>query len=137
LFPNTCTLAVGPIQPPVQLEPKALSTGVKQTGCKLDHSPPSGAKAENAWSCTFTPPYAFVMGTLTIFIYAVYHRNVWNDDSLKAANVAVSFHPIDIKPEPIAHYPLCISTIQHCAVYISVLYKLQKINHRNCTNMTM
>ena len=118
MFPITCTLAVGPVQSPVQLEPKALSTGVKQTGCKPDHSPPSGAKVENAWSCTSTLPYAFVMDTL-IFICTVYHRNVCNDDNLKAANVAaVSSHPINIKPEPITCY-VCISTIQHCVVYFS------------------
>jgi hypothetical protein len=45
------------------------------------------------------------MDTLMIFIYTVYHRNVQNDDSLKAANVAaMSSHPINIKPEPITRY---------------------------------
>jgi len=93
------------------------ATGVKQTGYKPDHSPPSDAKVENAWSCTSTPPYAFVMATVMIFICTVYHRNVRNDDNLKAENVAaVSSHPINIKPEPITCYVsvpcsvvLCIS----------------------------
>jgi len=86
-----------PIQPPVQRELKAVCAGVKQTGCKPDHSPPSGAKVENAWSCTSTPPYAFVMGTVMIFICTMYHKNVRNDDNLEAANVAaVSSNPINL-----------------------------------------
>jgi hypothetical protein len=42
------------------------------------------------------------MGTVMIFICTVYHKNVQNDDSLEAANVAaVSCNPINIKPDPI------------------------------------
>jgi len=45
------------------------------------------------------------MATVMIFICTVYHRNVQNDDNMKAANVAaVSSHPINIKPEPITRY---------------------------------
>jgi len=34
--------------------------GVKQLGCKHDHSPPSSAEVKNVWSYTATPPYVFM-----------------------------------------------------------------------------
>jgi len=50
-------LALGPIQPPIQCVPRALSLGVKRLG--RDHSPPSSAKVKNAWSCTSNPQYVY------------------------------------------------------------------------------
>jgi hypothetical protein len=53
-------LALGPTQPPIQWIQGALSLGVKQPDHEDDHSPPSSAKAKNAWSYTSTPQYTFM-----------------------------------------------------------------------------
>jgi hypothetical protein len=37
-----------------------ISPSVKQLRCEADHSRPSGVKVKNGWSCTSTPPYAFM-----------------------------------------------------------------------------
>jgi hypothetical protein len=42
------------IQPPIQWVPEAFSWGVKRLGRKTDHSPPSTARAKNAWGYTST-----------------------------------------------------------------------------------
>jgi hypothetical protein len=34
---------------------------VKWPGCETDHSPPPSAEVKNAWSCTYTSPYVFLM----------------------------------------------------------------------------
>jgi hypothetical protein len=52
LFTIASRPVLGPIQPPIQWVPGALSLGVKQQGCEADHSPPSSAKVKNAWSYT-------------------------------------------------------------------------------------
>jgi hypothetical protein len=52
--------ALGPIQPPSQWVPGALSLGVKQPGREADHSPPSSAEVKNWWSYTSTPQYVFM-----------------------------------------------------------------------------
>jgi hypothetical protein len=49
-----------PTQPPIQWVREALSLRVKQSGREADHSPPSSADVNNAWSYTFTPQYVFV-----------------------------------------------------------------------------
>jgi hypothetical protein len=36
------------------------STGVKRPGHEADHSPPSSAEVNNAWSYIFTPRYVFI-----------------------------------------------------------------------------
>jgi hypothetical protein len=43
-------------QPPIQWVPGTLSLGVKRPGREADHSPPSSAEVENAWSYTSTSP---------------------------------------------------------------------------------
>jgi hypothetical protein len=50
-------------QPPVQCVPGIPSLGRKWLGHKVDHSPPSSAKAENEWSCVSVPLYAFIAWT--------------------------------------------------------------------------
>jgi len=50
------TLALGPIQPPIQGVPRALTPEVKWPGCEADQSLPSTAKVRNAWCYTSTPP---------------------------------------------------------------------------------
>jgi hypothetical protein len=52
--------ALGFTQPPIQLEPGALSPGVKRTGREADHSPPTSAEAKKKWIYTSTPPYFFL-----------------------------------------------------------------------------
>jgi len=47
---------MGPTQPPIQWVVGALSLGVKQPGREADHSPPSSAEVENAWSYIPIPP---------------------------------------------------------------------------------
>jgi hypothetical protein len=59
LFDIMSRLALGPIQPPVQWVPGALSLGVKRPGREPDHLPPSSAEVKNAWSYTSAPQYAF------------------------------------------------------------------------------
>jgi hypothetical protein len=54
LFTTASRPALGPIQPPVQWVPGALSLGVKQPSSETDHSPPSSAEVKNAWSYTST-----------------------------------------------------------------------------------
>lgn len=43
-FPKTCSLALGPTQPPTQLVPGVLSTGVKRPRRETEHSPLSCGK---------------------------------------------------------------------------------------------
>jgi len=47
---------LGPIQPPIQWVPGALSLRMKRPGREADHSPPSIVEVENAWSYTSTSP---------------------------------------------------------------------------------
>jgi hypothetical protein len=47
--------ALGPIQPPIKWVPV-----IKRPEREADHSPPSTAEVKNEWSCSSTPPYAFV-----------------------------------------------------------------------------
>jgi hypothetical protein len=49
--------ALGPIQPPIQWVPGALSLGVKRPGRETDHSLSSTAEVKNAWSYNSTPQY--------------------------------------------------------------------------------
>jgi hypothetical protein len=51
-------LALGITQPLIQWVPGALLLGVKRQDREADHSPPSSS--EEWWSCTSTPPYAFM-----------------------------------------------------------------------------
>jgi hypothetical protein len=56
LFTTTSRTALEPNQPPTHWVPRVLSPGVKRPGREADHSPPSSAEVENAWSYTSTPP---------------------------------------------------------------------------------
>jgi hypothetical protein len=52
--------ALGPIQPPIQWIPGALSLGVKRPGLEAVHSPQSSAEVKNAWRHNSTPQYTFM-----------------------------------------------------------------------------
>jgi len=45
---------------PIQRVPGALSQRVKYPGSETGHSHPSSTKVKNAWSYTYTPPYALI-----------------------------------------------------------------------------
>jgi len=45
----------------MQWVPEALSLGVKREGHEANHLPPSSAEFHNAWRCTLTPSYVFVV----------------------------------------------------------------------------
>jgi hypothetical protein len=59
LFTIVFRTALGSIQPPILWITGALSLGVKRPRREADHSPPSRAEVENAWSYTSTPQYVF------------------------------------------------------------------------------
>jgi len=73
LFTTTSRPALRPNQPPIQLVP-----GVKWPGREANHSPPSSAETNNAWSYTSTPPihlHGVVQGkhynvTFTFYVYS-------------------------------------------------------------------
>jgi hypothetical protein len=46
LFTTASRTALGPIQPPIQRIPGAVSLGVKRPGSEADHSPPSSAEVK-------------------------------------------------------------------------------------------
>jgi hypothetical protein len=49
LFSTWSRPALGPIQPPIQWVPRALSPGVKRQGCEADHSHPTSAEVKKTW----------------------------------------------------------------------------------------
>jgi hypothetical protein len=53
-------LALGPTQPHIKYIPGALFLVVKRLGREAEHSPPSSAEVNNAWSYTSTPHYALI-----------------------------------------------------------------------------
>jgi hypothetical protein len=55
LFTAMSRQAQDPTQPPLQRVPEAVSLGIKRLGREADHSPPSNAEVQNAWSHTSTP----------------------------------------------------------------------------------
>jgi hypothetical protein len=77
LFDIAFRRAVGPTQPPIQWVP-----GVKRPGCESDHSFPSSAEVNNAWSYTYISPYVFMAWylfkptdfTLSLSCYEMLHR---------------------------------------------------------------
>jgi len=60
LFTTTSRPGLGPIHPPVQWVPGALSLVVKRKFCEADHSSISSAGVKNAWSYKYTPPIVFM-----------------------------------------------------------------------------
>jgi hypothetical protein len=69
LFAQVSRTPLGPIQLPIQWVLGAVSLGVKRPGREADHSSPSSAEVNNAWSYTSTPPYVFMAW------YLVKHRD--------------------------------------------------------------
>jgi hypothetical protein len=77
LFPTAVSTPIlGTTQPPVQWVSRTLSVEVKRPGREADHSPPSSAEVNNAWSYTFTPPirlhglvFSEAQGQLHLYLY--------------------------------------------------------------------
>jgi hypothetical protein len=65
IFSKASKLVLRSTQPLVQLIPAALSRGVKRPGREADHSPLYTVEVKNAYSCTYTPTYVFVVWCLT------------------------------------------------------------------------
>jgi hypothetical protein len=51
---------LGPIWPPTQQLPGAVSPWVKRRGRDADHSPPTSAEIKNSWISTSDSPYVFM-----------------------------------------------------------------------------
>jgi hypothetical protein len=49
-----------PTHPPIQWARRALFLGVKRSGRKADHSPPTNVEIKNTWVYTSNPPYVFI-----------------------------------------------------------------------------
>jgi len=43
------------------MDVRAFTSGVRQLDCETDQSPPSTAKVKDAWSCTYTSQYSFMV----------------------------------------------------------------------------
>jgi hypothetical protein len=56
LYATTSRKALGLTQPPIQWISRVLSSAVKRPGREADHSPPSRAEVNNAWSYTPNSP---------------------------------------------------------------------------------
>jgi hypothetical protein len=59
-FSISSKLALGHIQPPIQLVPGTLFPDVKSQGREADHSPRTNAKVKKTWIYTSTPPHIFM-----------------------------------------------------------------------------
>jgi hypothetical protein len=59
LFTTASRPDLRPTQPPIQLLAGTLSLKVKRPGREADHSPPSSAEVNNAWTYTFPAPAYF------------------------------------------------------------------------------
>jgi hypothetical protein len=69
LFTTVFRTALGPTQPPIVWVTGALSLGVKRPGLEGNHSSPSSAEVNIAWSYTSTPPvllHGVVLITFTL-----------------------------------------------------------------------
>jgi hypothetical protein len=81
LFATVSRPALGPIRPPIQKVPGALSLGINRPGREADHSPTSSAEVKNARSYTSTPTSAFmawcsVKAKGQFYLYIKLHKNV-------------------------------------------------------------
>jgi hypothetical protein len=60
LFSTSSRPVLGSTQPPSQWVLAALTPGVKQPGCEVDHSLQTSAKVKKTCIYTSTPPYVFM-----------------------------------------------------------------------------
>jgi hypothetical protein len=82
LFSTQSRPALGPTQPPIQWVPGDPSLGVKRSGREANHTLPSSAEVNNAWSYTSTPTirlhgvllsYRKITGTTLPLPYLTFH----------------------------------------------------------------
>ena len=70
LISKTSQMVLQPTQPPIHGY-HGSSSGVKQPGHAVDHSPPSSTEVKNKWSYTSTPPiypHCVDRGNFTFFL---------------------------------------------------------------------
>jgi hypothetical protein len=60
-FSTPFRLALETTQLMIQWVQGALSLGVQQLGCEIDHSPPASAEVQKTWVQTSTPTYVFMV----------------------------------------------------------------------------
>jgi hypothetical protein len=60
LFSTASIPALGPIQPPIQWVPGALSPEVKLQVREADHLPTASSEVKKMWIYTSTPPYVLI-----------------------------------------------------------------------------
>jgi hypothetical protein len=60
IFSTLSRPVLGPIHPPIQWVPRALSLGVSRPGRVADLSPPASAEVKRTCMYASTPPYAFM-----------------------------------------------------------------------------
>jgi hypothetical protein len=77
LFSTASTPDLGPIQPPIQCVPRAISPGVKRPGREADHSPPSSAEVKKVRA-----------------ISALFHMSSWNSAYLIKRKDNFTFSPL-------------------------------------------
>jgi hypothetical protein len=64
ILPLPCSERLWDPTYPIRWVPGAISVGVKRSGREADHSRPSSAEVQNAWSHTSTPQYVFMVWCL-------------------------------------------------------------------------
>jgi hypothetical protein len=69
---NRSAIMPGPIQPPIQWVPGALSPGVKWQVREADRSLPASAEVKKTWVYTSTPPYVFIAQCLISYALQLY-----------------------------------------------------------------
>jgi hypothetical protein len=78
-FTTVSRTALGPTQPPIQWVLEVLSLGVKRPEREADHSPPSSAEVNNAWSYTSTPPYVFMAWHGHLYLYNLFYNTMLHE----------------------------------------------------------
>lgn len=109
--------AVGSIQPPIQLIPGALSSGLKRPESEADHSPPTSAAVKNAWRCTSTPPYISMACRLMKHNYSSLRYS-----SLLCMDI-FTFHPYLLQSSYLSSY-FSLLTLSYIFLVPCVLYIL-------------
>jgi hypothetical protein len=61
---------------------------VKQSGCEINHSPPSSAVVKNKRSYTCTSPYSFMVWTGKAYFHLVYFIKVYDNNPEKCQGTA-------------------------------------------------
>jgi len=79
LLSKIFTPSLGSTQPSTQWVTGGSFLAVRQTGCEVDHSPPSSVEVKDVWHYNFTPPYAFMVciETTLPFLSIQFSKSWW------------------------------------------------------------